>query len=211
MPLTARGRNTRARVVAAAYRVFARDGFESARITDITAAAGVALGSFYSYFSAKEEIFREIAFTVIDELVAAPRRDPGNQTGDPVRDIDHAVGEYIRVCLRHGRITSSIQQVSHVDAELRDYRRRRAATNAARGERYIRRLQRRGLVPPEIDPAAVAPVLQTMVVHAVYEHLVLFESGEVDELARTLADIWLRAIGIEPGRERHHDRAAGRG
>jgi AcrR family transcriptional regulator len=186
--------------VDAAYRVFARDGFEAARIVDITAEAGVALGSFYSYFTSKEELFREIALQVVDDLSGAPHRDPDNDTGDPVRDITYAVREYIRVCVGYGRITSSIQQVSHVDAELRAYRQEVTARNAARGERYIRRLQREGIVPADIDPAAVAPVLQTMVVHAVYEHLVLYETGaQEEELANTLSQIWLRAIGIGSG------------
>lgn len=200
MPLTARGRRTRAKLVDAAYRVFARDGFEAARIADITSAAGVALGSFYSYFASKEELFREVAVEVIDELARAPHRDPDNTSGDPVRDISFAVREYIRACVRYGRITSSIQQVSHVDAELRRHRQRVAAANAARGERYIRRLQREGVVAADINPAAVAPVLQTMVIHAVYEHLVLYETGAAeDDLAGTLTRIWLRAIGVSPG------------
>lgn len=203
MPQTARGRRTRGKLVDAAYRVFARDGFEDARIADITAEAGVALGSFYSYFANKEDLFREIAVAVIDELAAAPHRDPDNTSRDPVRDIDFAVRAYIRACVRHGRITASIQRQCHVDADLRAYRQRVDAAGAARGERYIRGLQRKGLVPADVEPAAVAPVLQTMVVNAVYEHLVLYETGAAEtELAGTLTQIWLRAIGIAPDADR---------
>jgi AcrR family transcriptional regulator len=54
---TPRGEATQATLVRAAKRIFERDGFLDARITDITAAAGTATGSFYKYFSSKEEIF----------------------------------------------------------------------------------------------------------------------------------------------------------
>src|SRR6188472_3064973 len=53
-PRTARGARTRAALVRGAREVFERDGLVDARIADIAAAAGVATGSFYSYFATKE-------------------------------------------------------------------------------------------------------------------------------------------------------------
>src|SRR5690242_16840281 len=53
--LTPRGQRTRAALIAAARTVFERDGFINARITDIAETAGTAHGSFYSYFTSKEE------------------------------------------------------------------------------------------------------------------------------------------------------------
>jgi AcrR family transcriptional regulator len=41
----------------AARRVFARDGFEAARIEDIAADAGYTRGAFYANFAAKEDLF----------------------------------------------------------------------------------------------------------------------------------------------------------
>ena len=47
-------------LVEAARRVFERDGFLEARITDITAEAGVAAGTFYTYFTSKEDAFAAV-------------------------------------------------------------------------------------------------------------------------------------------------------
>jgi AcrR family transcriptional regulator len=44
----------------AAERVFARTGFQAAKMADIAKAAGVAVGTLYNYFESKEEIFVEI-------------------------------------------------------------------------------------------------------------------------------------------------------
>jgi len=48
---------TRRKLLAAAERIFARDGFEAARLEDIAAGAGYTRGAFYANFGGKEEIF----------------------------------------------------------------------------------------------------------------------------------------------------------
>jgi len=48
---------TRAALIASAERIFARDGFEAARIEDIALDAGRTRGAFYANFEGKAEIF----------------------------------------------------------------------------------------------------------------------------------------------------------
>jgi AcrR family transcriptional regulator len=48
---------TRRKLLAAALRVFARDGFEAARIEDIAAESGHSRGAFYANFDTKEDLF----------------------------------------------------------------------------------------------------------------------------------------------------------
>jgi AcrR family transcriptional regulator len=57
VPKTARGRKTRDRLLQAAEIEFGHKGFHEAAISGITQRAGVALGTFYTYFNSKEEIF----------------------------------------------------------------------------------------------------------------------------------------------------------
>lgn len=59
-PKTARGKRTRASILKAAEECFGTMGYHQAAISDITRCAGVALGSFYSYFSGKEDAMREL-------------------------------------------------------------------------------------------------------------------------------------------------------
>jgi len=51
-----RAEQTRAAIVKAALELFAHKGFQSVTIDDITTAAGVARGSFYTYFKSRSEI-----------------------------------------------------------------------------------------------------------------------------------------------------------
>ncbi len=59
-PKTARGEATRRAILDAAETVIGRQGFYDASITEITRSAKVASGTFYVYFSSKEEVFREL-------------------------------------------------------------------------------------------------------------------------------------------------------
>jgi AcrR family transcriptional regulator len=71
-PRTERGRETLRKLLAAAGQEFGERGFHEAAITGITARAGVALGTFYTYFESKEEVFRAL-----------------------VRDMSHAVRSHV--------------------------------------------------------------------------------------------------------------------
>jgi AcrR family transcriptional regulator len=48
---------TRSRLIHAAEKIFARDGFDSAKLEEIAAAAGYTRGAFYANFNSKEDLF----------------------------------------------------------------------------------------------------------------------------------------------------------
>jgi len=59
-PKTERGKRTREKILRAAEIEFGEKGFHDAGISGITYRAGVALGTFYTYFESKEEIFKAL-------------------------------------------------------------------------------------------------------------------------------------------------------
>src|SRR5215468_10982951 len=50
---------TRARIVRSAQLLFNRHGFDSVKIDDIMAQAGLTRGGFYGYFETKSELYAE--------------------------------------------------------------------------------------------------------------------------------------------------------
>ena len=52
---------TRARLIQAAEKIFARDGFEAAKLEEIAADAGYTRGAFYANFDSKEDLFLALA------------------------------------------------------------------------------------------------------------------------------------------------------
>jgi AcrR family transcriptional regulator len=69
---------TREQLVDAARRIFARDGFDLARLEDIAAAAGKTRGAFYAHFRDKEDVF----FAIFEEDKARDRAQIGLHLGD---------------------------------------------------------------------------------------------------------------------------------
>lgn len=59
-PRTERGRRTLRTILDAAAVEFGERGFHETSIVSITARAGVALGSFYTYFDSKDAVFRAL-------------------------------------------------------------------------------------------------------------------------------------------------------
>jgi AcrR family transcriptional regulator len=68
--LRAQGRRTLRRLLDAGLRVFARRGYHAARVDDIVRVAHTSHGTFYLYFSSKEDLFRALLADVSEEMVA---------------------------------------------------------------------------------------------------------------------------------------------
>jgi AcrR family transcriptional regulator len=73
--------------VRAARAVLERDGFLETRIVDICAEAGIATGSFYTYFKTKEDAFAAVMAEVQEETLH-PRLTAIAGSDDPRAVID---------------------------------------------------------------------------------------------------------------------------
>lgn len=62
---------TRRKLLEAALRIFARDGFEAARLEDIAAESGHTRGAFYANFDTKEDLFFALLEQTASERLAS--------------------------------------------------------------------------------------------------------------------------------------------
>ena len=67
-PRTARGERTLRKILDAAMNEFGERGFNDASIVGITGRAKVALGTFYTYFDSKEEVFRALVRDMSEQV-----------------------------------------------------------------------------------------------------------------------------------------------
>ncbi|MHA6721950.1 TetR/AcrR family transcriptional regulator [Sphingomonas sp. RS2018] len=67
-PRTDRGRRTQQAILDAAAAEFGERGFHEASISGITRRAGVALGSFYTWFDSKDAVFRALVGHMSDRV-----------------------------------------------------------------------------------------------------------------------------------------------
>jgi AcrR family transcriptional regulator len=201
VPLTPRGQATRAALIRSARYIFERDGFVEARITDITAAANAATGSFYSYFSSKEEIFEAVIDKVSDEEGLHPPTMaflPDVATDDRVARVAAHHREWLRHYARNARLMSVMEEVTNIDDAFRRHRTEAAQPFMRANAEAVRCLQAAGDADPALDPLQTARSLSTMVSRSAFVAFVLEEEGEeaLDVLVATLTRLWINALAI---------------
>jgi AcrR family transcriptional regulator len=195
IPPTARGQRTRAALVQAAAEVFERDGFLDARVTDIAAAAGVANGTFYSYFDSKEAIFREVADELVEQLYQ--QSHVGDLAGaDPRARIAAANRRYVEAFARHAGLYAVVVQVASLNPAFRQHRQASRLAFVQRATRGIRHLQQHGQADRTLDPGLTAAMLCGMVENFAEVRHLLGERFDDDEAAEAMTEIWVRAIGL---------------
>ena len=186
----------------AARRVFERDGFLAARITDITAEAGVAAGSFYTYFNGKEDALAAVMAEVQEEMLH-PRLRVLTDSDDPLAVIEAANRAYLAAYRRNAKLMAVLEQVSQIDDDFRRLRLRRVRAFEQRNTEAVRRLQERGLADPRLDPRLAARAVSAMVSRVAYLRYVQgYGTESAETLVRTLSALWAGALGIgKPRRE----------
>jgi AcrR family transcriptional regulator len=206
---TAKGARTRDELVAAARRVFERDGYAGARVADVAAEAGVAHGSFYTYFSSKQDVFLAVMREVGEQFRHAAAASPGEARADPHETVDRSIRRYLDAYRANSVIWALAEQMATVDPEIHRIRLRGRREHVERVATTIRRWQDRGLADPGADPHTTAGALVSMLSNFAYWWLVGGDRYDPEPAAATLTGIWERAIGLHrpppvAGRERDH-------
>ena len=195
---SAKGRRTRARLIEAAAEVFAERQFLETNISDIAQRAGVSHGTFYTYFTSKEEIFREVALGLQDIMLRSRERFPEPPPGAPILDrIEWTNRSYLTAYREHVALFAVIEQVSTFNVEFRSIRRHIRNAYVQRSEQALARMQQEGSIHHDVDPRYVAAALGSMTDRFAYVWLVLGDEFEFDEAVRTLTLLWARAIGLD--------------
>ncbi|HUO49882.1 MAG TPA: TetR/AcrR family transcriptional regulator [Acidimicrobiales bacterium] len=199
-PRSIKGARTRARLLAAAKTVFERDGFLDARISDIAEEAGVSYGSFYHYFTSKEEAFREVARAQEAQLDArldvralpatgTARDGSAAAAAELHAQLADSVHGYLLEYRAEARIMGVIEQVSRFDQQTYRLRFERLERFAVLLAESIRRAQRAGAADPALDAGVVAHALTATVTRFAEAWFVqgLFRAGFEEGVAELTA------------------------
>jgi AcrR family transcriptional regulator len=174
---------TEAELKAAAVRVFARLGYLNAKITDITAEAGRATGSFYKHFTSKESLLEALLADLLAE------GDQSSLAGGHGDDFSHrsAVRWHVEVYWyfhrRHSTLMSALQQASSVDARFAERSQAMIEPDLHHIADHLIRARESGLQLPG-DPLVVASAFtQLMATFAA-----TWQSAAGPQLGRPLSD-----------------------
>lgn len=115
-PRTERGRRTLRKLLDAAAVEFGERGFHEASITGITRRAGTALGSFYTYFDSKDEIFRALVDDLSGKVREAARS--ARQPDLPALEVERAaLTAFLAFAREHKEIYRIIDECEFVDPD----------------------------------------------------------------------------------------------
>ncbi len=149
----------RERILKAAIKVFARDGFFNAKVEEIARMAGVATGTTYLYFDNKDDllisIFEEEMVPIIDEM-----RKEIAQVPQPEEKIRTFINHHMKMVRNHPDMTQLLE------IELRQSSKFIHGYKGTRFKEYLDVIgdaftqgQEEGLFRPDIQPTLFKQIL----------------------------------------------------
>ena len=191
---TARGRQTRAAIDAAAREVIARKGVLATTISDIAMHAGRSTASFYNYYDSKEEMVREWALRFRDEANERAKSVTRHGLSNRERAREAAAAHWLTYRHRLAEMIG-VSQLAIVNDDFAEYWAELCAIPISFITDMVRRAQSEGYCPDD-DPHLLAVAIVSMFNQFCYVQLSGRNSAEVDDEAcvTTLANIFYRAI-----------------
>ena len=117
VPRTERGRRTQRAILDAAAAEFGERGFHDSSIVSITIRAGVALGSFYTYFESKEALFKALVADMSGRVRDHVAPVLGSHAGGAIEAEGMALEAFLDFARSHKEIYRIIDEAEFVAPE----------------------------------------------------------------------------------------------
>jgi AcrR family transcriptional regulator len=148
--------STRERILVAAERLFAEQGYGNVSMPVIAAAAGITAGAIYKHFESKDELF----FHVVHRSVHAVHTVP--PLGEATVNIAQLIAAYTTERLKRGRqLAVEMHYASAKHPKIRRLLRRSLEQNIADIAQIVRAAQASGRIRRDADPEIQASAVMT--------------------------------------------------
>lgn len=167
----------------AARRVFARNGYLNAKITDITAEAGRSAGSFYKHFAGKQEVLQAL---LSDWLAQAGQELSAHEAGDDLSSepaLRARVATYWHTYKAHLPEIQALGQAALVDPEFAERVAQIRHAQLRTMREHLQRLQAAGYDLPG-DPTVLASAFNALM----EGFCAVWLTGGGEPLGRSLGD-----------------------
>jgi AcrR family transcriptional regulator len=182
----------REQILAAAKRCFLRDGFQATSMQDLFAESQLSSGSFYRYFTSKEDVILAIAEENLGVMTSLVHE---LATGAHEQGLGEALGSVLSTLVARNRDDqlSAMALLAWAEAQRSPALRARFGDllGRIRGEltTLVARRQAVGRLPRDADPAAVAKLLLAIVPGALLQ-LALFGEQDLDGVPAAARAVW---------------------
>lgn len=187
---------TRTRIIKAAQRLFARQGFDGTTTRDLAIAAGVAEGTLFRHFANKKAILIEVATLGWVELLT-----------DLLTELSEmgsyeAVAQVMRRRMFNLQENADLMRVCFMEAQFHPELRDRVQTEVIAkmtdvAEAFFETAMDKGIYR-RMNPKIVAQVFVGMFAIAGFSHNTIMAPGaspqDIKEMAEGISDIFLRGV-----------------
>jgi AcrR family transcriptional regulator len=157
----AQAAQTEAALKDAARRVFARSGYHSAKITDITTEAGRSAGSFYQHFAGKDDVLRALLADWLAQAGADLAADPAGDDLSQEPALRARVTAYWHTYRAHLAEIRALGEAAQADPAFADSLAAMRHTGLATMRYHLQRLRNAGHTLPG-DPAVLASAFNAL-------------------------------------------------
>lgn len=155
----------------------------------------MSIGSFYTYFDSKEQVFHCLLVDVENEVYESPERTT-REDASPIERIRETNRVFLDSFRRNAAFWGAIEQAALKNAEARRVLTDRHRESRARTERSLAAWQQSGIIPADLDVGFVASALGAMTERCAYVWFVLGEPVEFDTAADKITDIWADTLRL---------------
>jgi TetR/AcrR family transcriptional regulator, cholesterol catabolism regulator len=186
-------RSRRDQVIAAAVEVFATSGYDGASLREIAERIGISKGNLSYYFSRKSDLLFEIVDGLHTEFVVLAQgwTDMASADASPADTLRDACSTHVHlVCTNLSRARVSYESFRYLNSDRR-------RTIVAKRDAYEASLTRVvAASQPDADSVDLAIRVRTVLgmLNWPYQWFKLRGPIEIDELARQIADMAVRAV-----------------
>jgi AcrR family transcriptional regulator len=191
-PRTARGERTLRKILDAARDEFGERGFAESSIVGITQRAGVALGTFYTYFDSKEALFQAL----VRDMSAQVRDTVGPVLGEGADALDserRALEAFLRFARDHRDIYRIIDESEFVEPSV--YR-EHYETTATRIAARLKTARSKGEIDAGFSDADLDVLAWGMMGANVFLGLrfAVWDGADETQVAEAMSRVWRRGF-----------------
>ncbi|HAK97177.1 MAG TPA: hypothetical protein DCM87_19860 [Planctomycetes bacterium] len=184
----------REQIVDAAVEVFAGKGYRAASIADIIEKAGVARGTFYLYFTSKEEAFNAVLDRFHARYRAMAARETARNYKNPIgleKRLRASLLEWLRFLLEDPKLTTIVfRQAAAVDPDYEEKYLEILRAAQAHSIKAIRFLQTIRVLRADLDPGFLNAVFYGTTMQIVLRAIADSRAPDLE----AIADQWIRLL-----------------
>ena len=189
--LTLKGRRTRKLLLESARVIFGEKGFVGTRVEDISKAAGVSYGTFYTYFKNKEDIFETLLEMAIGEILEGVKSVWTRENAR--KGVREVMRVFLKIYGKHSNLMASERYLSATNPRFEKI------YSEMRGELFEmikQEIEFSGVhgICRKIDPRIASLALGSMLEQFAYSWKVEGILLDNDKVLEVLTDLWYSAL-----------------